>query len=290
MIAANNRPKECLSTAPAYLRRLNAQTALAVLTGCAQSLVLQAECHTIIVATRPTFIECEDGSCELEIIPGEALFIPAGACQQIDMPGTFDLLIAQSDPRVTIPVSDRPSTHEPLGAGDLMLVSSPEQINAIAQFAMRTCASDRAQDKRCVQSIIDLLLAEVAFASSHQVSSFSCRNRELNTDLLRKLDEFIEENLEEPLRLSALAEFADMTDQQLSRQFKLSTGVSPTKYIIQRRIQRAKEMLEKGSTAIVEIAYATGFSSQSHLTETFKRHMGVPPGEYMRRQRSASLM
>ncbi|MEM7644316.1 MAG: helix-turn-helix transcriptional regulator, partial [Pseudomonadota bacterium] len=65
-----------------------------------------------------------------------------------------------------------------------------------------------------------------------------------------------------------------------TRAFKETTGQAPHQYLIDRRIARVKELLIAGEDGLVEIAYATGFSSQSHMTSTFRRRVGVAPGRW----------
>ncbi len=54
-------------------------------------------------------------------------------------------------------------------------------------------------------------------------------------------------------------------------------GISPHQYVIQQRVERAKSMLSKTDLTIADIAFQTGFSSQSHLTQQFKRITGMTP-------------
>ncbi|NJS10840.1 MAG: helix-turn-helix transcriptional regulator, partial [Microcoleus sp. CSU_2_2] len=61
------------------------------------------------------------------------------------------------------------------------------------------------------------------------------------------------------------------------RLFKQSTGFSPHQYVIQQRVERAKQLLRQGQMSIGEIAIACGFSHQSHFNRHFKRLTGVTP-------------
>ena len=64
--------------------------------------------------------------------------------------------------------------------------------------------------------------------------------------------------------------------------FKTSTGRPPYRYLIERRVERARELLSVGKRPIAEIAYVAGFSSQAHLTTNFRRVTGVTPGRFRR--------
>jgi AraC family transcriptional regulator len=103
---------------------------------------------------------------------------------------------------------------------------------------------------------------------------------------IRRLVDFIEENLDRDLSLAAMASEVAVSPLYLPRSFKAAVGQSPHQYVIRRRIERAKELLTSGDTPIVDVALSVGFSSQSHLSSWFLRLVGVSPAEY-RRQSAA---
>lgn len=103
---------------------------------------------------------------------------------------------------------------------------------------------------------------------------------------IRRLVDFIEENLDRDLSLEAMATEVAVSPLYLPRSFKAAVGQSPHQYVIRRRIERAKELLTSGDLPIVDVALAVGFSSQSHLSSWFLRLVGVSPAEY-RRQSAA---
>lgn len=65
-----------------------------------------------------------------------------------------------------------------------------------------------------------------------------------------------------------------------ARAFKAATGETPHKYLIQRRMERAKVLLTVTQLAIAEVAYRVGFSNQSHFTTHFRKATGVTPKDY----------
>ena len=77
---------------------------------------------------------------------------------------------------------------------------------------------------------------------------------------------------------------AQLSAFHLIRQFRRYHGVPPHRYLELVRVGRAKLMLQQGAR-ICDVAYATGFSDQSHLTRQFKRVCGVTPGSYARSYR-----
>jgi AraC family transcriptional regulator len=99
---------------------------------------------------------------------------------------------------------------------------------------------------------------------------------------MRRLVEFIEENLEGDLSLHAMAEEVDISPLYLARAFKAALGQSPHRYVLTRRIERARELLRNTTMPVVDVAMASGFSSQSHLSHWFLRQVGVSPAAYRR--------
>ena len=100
---------------------------------------------------------------------------------------------------------------------------------------------------------------------------------------LRRAVEYINEHLAEEISLEALAGAVGLSPFHFSRLFKRSTGFAPHQYVIQRRVERAKEMLLSSRTTIAQVAIQNGFCDQSHLTAHFKRVYGVAPKAFLRR-------
>jgi AraC family transcriptional regulator len=99
---------------------------------------------------------------------------------------------------------------------------------------------------------------------------------------MRRLVEYIEENLGGDLSLERMAAEVEVSPLYLARAFKTAVGEAPHRYVLQRRLERAKELLRGTDTPIVEVALSVGFSSQSHLSNWFLRQVGVSPAVYRR--------
>ncbi|MGA2213022.1 MAG: helix-turn-helix domain-containing protein [Bryobacteraceae bacterium] len=103
---------------------------------------------------------------------------------------------------------------------------------------------------------------------------------------MRRVIEFIEDNLEGDLSLQAMGEEVDISPLYLARAFKSAVGQSPHQYVLGRRIERAKELLRNTDLPVVDVALSSGFSSQSHLSHWFIRQVGVSPAVYRRQAAS----
>ena len=98
---------------------------------------------------------------------------------------------------------------------------------------------------------------------------------------LRAVVEYIEEHLDAGPTLEHLAAVARLSPYHFARQFKAATGLPPHQYVIARRIERARQLLQTGTDlSLAEVAACTGFSDQSQFTRHFKRLVGVTPGKF----------
>ena len=99
---------------------------------------------------------------------------------------------------------------------------------------------------------------------------------------LRRVTDFVNDNLSTDLGLSEMAGVANLSRYHFSRQFKRSTGLSPHQYVIQRRVKRARELLSNTDLPVGDVASAVGFTHQSHLAQHVRRHFGVAPSALRR--------
>ncbi len=105
---------------------------------------------------------------------------------------------------------------------------------------------------------------------------------------MRRVRDFIEASLDAELGLRRLAREAGVSAHTLPRAFLRTFGETPHRYVLNRRLARARDLLASTDMPVVDIALATGFSSQSHLAAAFRRLTGVTPGEYRRRMRAGT--
>ena len=104
---------------------------------------------------------------------------------------------------------------------------------------------------------------------------------------LRRVQEHLAANIAEPISLSDLAEAAGLSRMHFAAQFRAATGCRPHDYLLQHRVEHAKQMLTGTDTPLVEVALSTGFQTQSHFSTVFKRLVGETPARWQRMQRPA---
>jgi AraC-like DNA-binding protein len=98
---------------------------------------------------------------------------------------------------------------------------------------------------------------------------------------VRRAREYLEADPARPATLRELAAVSGLSMYRLARTFRAAVGLPPHGYQVQLRVLRAKALLRAGHP-LADTAAACGFYDQAHLTEQFKRHVGVTPGVYAR--------
>ena len=80
--------------------------------------------------------------------------------------------------------------------------------------------------------------------------------------------------------MQKLADEVHMSTSHFSRVFKQQTGFSPYDYVLISRLNRAKDLLQKAEMSVAEIAYETGFNSESNFICFFTENEGISPGKF----------
>lgn len=122
--------------------------------------------------------------------------------------------------------------------------------------------------------MLQLIVLVCRVYSEHKGSTFIADQR------LDEVIAFMEENLDRPLSLKELADYAAMSTSTLNRQFKLSTGWSPVEFHIHRRVAYAAKLLLTTDHSMERISELTGFSDSNYFARQFRTHMQMSPREY----------
>jgi AraC family transcriptional regulator len=97
---------------------------------------------------------------------------------------------------------------------------------------------------------------------------------------LQRVMDYMKANLTQDLSILELATLTRMSESHFSRSFKQSIGIAPYQYLMQQRVERAKQLLKQHEISISDVALDCGFANQTHLTKVFRQITGVTPKAY----------
>jgi AraC family transcriptional regulator len=102
---------------------------------------------------------------------------------------------------------------------------------------------------------------------------------------LKRATEYMAAHLADAISLADIAGAAGLSRMHFAAQFRAATGLRPHEYLLQRRIDRARELLLTSRLPLVEIAFEVGFKTQAHFTTVFSRFVGEAPNAWRQRSR-----
>lgn len=132
------------------------------------------------------------------------------------------------------------------------------------------------------QNLLEVFVVNLIRRANKYLSAFAAKrtNKECNF-----IKEYIDQHYSEELSLESLAELTYINKFYLAHAFKKTIGISPINYMIQKRIDEAKELLETTNYSISRISDIVGFSSQSYFSQVFQKNMQMSPNQYRKSKR-----
>lgn len=176
------------------------------------------------------------------------------------------------------------------GRGDPAHAAVPFQFNLRDPLAEPICWALRGElyrpgpvSRLYVETLAQSLALHLLRAASAGVAERSAQpGRAIAPGIGRAID-YLEANLAASIGLAELAAIAHVSPSTLARQFKQATGLAPHQYLLRRRVERARLLLEAGHLTVAEVAQAVGFADQSHLSRHLQRAFGRTARELLRR-------
>ena len=159
------------------------------------------------------------------------------------------------------------------------------QAGYLLERAIASLQTDREVACRCLSDAATLLgveRAETLSAAPAVESQFTFRAGGLARWQARRTLTYIESNLDSKFGVGQLANLASLSKAHFSRAFRHALGLPPMKYVVRRRVERAKLMMSSTTQPLSDIALACGFSDQAHFSKLFRHCVGIPPGHWRR--------
>ena len=158
-----------------------------------------------------------------------------------------------------------------------MLSNSP--TNSVTQLLAQAHAvlgGGRLEQRACLEEVSALLMGLNNRTGPETVTGG------LAAWQLRRVMEHIEQHIDEPITVGALAAMARLSLRHFSRAFARSQGAPPHAYIVVRRVAHAKRLIRSTAMPLSEIALACGACDQAHLSRLFRTACGLSPLQWRR--------
>jgi len=165
----------------------------------------------------------------------------------------------------------------------------PDADDAIVAHLMSALAleiRDGTRDSVLLQTIVSALIQHTV----HQGRSArpEITRGGLSPIQLRRVLDLIEDRLAGRPSLPELAALLDVSTRYFCRAFRASTGLSPHQFVLRRRVERARALIEQGELSLSETAIAAGFADHSQMATTFRKLLHVRPSHFRRRLRKSN--
>jgi AraC family transcriptional regulator len=227
----------------------------------------------------PTDCSCEGVAQRRIQAPYDFDIVPAGASGFWEDHADCDMVSVRLAPRLLTSTAealalplDRMELAPKLGARDPMI-----------EHVVRALAAEIAAPAPAGRIYADSLATALTTRLLQSFGAIGAAGRQiLSKPQVRRIVEFVEENLDGELTLEQLADVAGMSIPHLTTLFRRTMGQSVHAYVMERRVERARALLLERRLSIAQVALETGFAHQSHLARWMRRLLGVTPSEVLR--------
>jgi AraC family transcriptional regulator len=241
--------------------------------------------HSLVLVNRPSD-ECEVRYEDVErhVPPpaGSILVIPAGCPVRWRWSGRNDSLHVSLEPRLIARVAAESFELDParVEVPPLDRLDLPQLRDAMLAVDDELMAGAVGGDL-AAESLANVLAVFLIRHVSAPRRPARDRDGKLPQGKLRSVVEYVEDHLDASLTLEELAAVARLSPYHFARQFRAATGLPPYQFVIARRVERARQILQQdGKLPLAQVASRAGFSDQSQFSRHFKRLIGVTPGRF----------
>jgi AraC family transcriptional regulator len=153
-------------------------------------------------------------------------------------------------------------------------------LEAIAMLLLAELKQDNIGGRLYIESLANLLAVQLLRQYSASKAHLSVYKGGFPQRQLLKVLDYIHDHLDQDIKLADLAQLLDMSQFHFSHLFKQAIGKAPYQYLLQQRVERAKQLLHQTDQSIADIAFLCGFNSHSHLSKQFRQLTGMTPTAY----------
>jgi AraC family transcriptional regulator len=241
--------------------------------------------HRLVLVTRPPQeLELRFEGVKRHVPPpaGAVILVPAGTRGQVRWSGGFDWLHIYLEPGLVARVAAEAFDLDParLTVPPLDCLDLPH-LRATMGAVGAELTTGGAGGLLAAESLANILAIHLIRHVLAPPEPARRREGTLPRARLRAVVEYIEEHLDACPTLEQMAAVARLSPYHFARQFKATTGLPPHQYVILRRVERARQLLQAGTElSLAEVAAHAGFSDQSQFSYHFKRLVGLTPRQF----------
>ncbi len=221
----------------------------------------------------------KEGSCTYHIgehtckvLPGDVILVPGGTSHRTTYGGVAHtrLLVNCSYAYIPEPVLERLAAIGPLYRNN-KVISQLEELFAKIEYEYSHADALSAEVLKCFTS--ELMFVILRHKNEHEKLTSG-------NDFITTVQEYIQNNYMNEVKLSSIAEMLSVSQEHLSRVFKQETGMGFKEYLTGFRLQKAEDMLKhETGRAVSEVAYACGFNDGNYFSYKFKKAYGISPSQ-----------
>lgn len=160
--------------------------------------------------------------------------------------------------------------------GDPRLVTDPT-MERLGQALAVAHSQDPGMGRIFSDSVGLAIVSRIVASHFNRVAADARAPAKLPAWRLRRVVEYIDGHLSDPIGLADIASSAGLTRMHFAAQFRRTTGLRPHEYLLRRRIEHAQDLLQHAGGNVLDVALRCGFRSQAHFTTVFKRFVGDTP-------------
>jgi AraC family transcriptional regulator len=222
----------------------------------------------------------DDRLYESTVQKGDSLFVPAGQPSYWRCPGSE---LSQTELHIHLQpeLVGQVAEASEIDTERLDLVNrfckQDLHLQHIAMLLLAELRSGGMMGQLYVESLTQVLVIHLLRNYSKSTQIITSENRTLTRTQLQQAIDYIHTHLDRGLSLVELAKVINISSTYFATLFKRAMEISPHQYVIQQRVERANLLLTTTDLTITDIALQVGFSSQSHLTQHFKRLTRMTP-------------
>jgi len=154
------------------------------------------------------------------------------------------------------------------------------QLEMIALMFLNELQQEHSSSKLYIESLTNVLAVHLIRQYGTVKPHLPIFEGGLSQRQLVQVLDYIHDHLEQEIKLANLAALLGMSSFHFSHLFKRSIAITPYQYLLQQRIERAKQLLKYSDRPITDIALQCGFNSHSHLSKQFRQLTGTTPKAY----------